>query len=252
MKNARRQAAVTVLLLSACTLLVSSFAFAAEPLKITVYGASGRIGTRIVQEALNRGHHVTGVARTPADIAIKNANLKVVAGDVTDSDAVARQVRGQDVVVSAIGGGTPATPQDSIEYRATVSLAKALQSLGASGPRLIVVGGASTLDATPGGRSRVQVMADENRLPAGIGNMLMGHQLALDHLRATDGIRWTVETPAGSIKPGERTGKFRLGENTAVTDASGNSAISMEDFAVAMVNEMEKPQYIGRRFTVGY
>jgi len=225
---------------------------AAQTLNIVVYGATGRIGSRIVNEALNRGHHVVGVSRDPSKLTIQHANFTAVKGDITDPVAVARQIADQDAVVSSVGRSKAATPEETIEFRAGVSLIKALRSHGNDAPRLIFVGGASTLQEQPG-VTIVDAMIKENKLPPGdFGAMIVGHMKVLEMLRATSDIKWTVLTPSTQITPGQRTGNFRLGGDLLLKDANGNSAISMEDFAVALVDELENPQHIGKRFTVGY
>lgn len=225
---------------------------AAEPLNIIVYGASGRIGSRIVAEALNRGHHVTGVSRDPARLSVNHPNFTAIKGDVTDAELVAKQIAGRDAVVSSVGRSKAATPEQAIEYRAAVSLISALYSLGFNAPRVIFVGGASTLQDQPG-ETMVDGMIRENRLPPGdFGAMIVAHMKVLEMLRATSDIRWTVLTPPMQITPGRRTGKFRLGGNLLLRDTDGKSAISMEDFAAALVDELENPRHTGKRFTVAY
>ena len=242
---------VTILSFLCCLVYVTSIQ-AAQPLNIIVYGASGRIGSRIVDEALSRGHHVTGVSRDPARLTVHHPNFTAIKGDITDSELVAKQIAGQDAVVSSVGRSKAATPEQTIEYRAAVSLISALYSLGFNSPRVIFVGGASTLQERPG-ETIVDGMIRENKLPPGdFGAMIVAHMEVLRMLRATSDIKWTVLTPSTQITPGKRTGKFRLGDNLLLKDANGKSAISMEDFAVALVDELENPQHIGKRFTVGY
>jgi putative NADH-flavin reductase len=217
---------------------------AATPLKITVYGGSGNIGQRIVQEALNRGHEVKVVVRDLSSVKIKNPKLTAVQGDVLNSGQVAETVAGQDVVVSAVSfrGKNP----DFGGYKkAAESLVSALRGLGSKAPRLLVVGGAGSLETSPG-----HLLVE--KIPEQFHGEVLGQKAALDYYRTVSDVSWTYFSPAGQISPGERTGKFRLGGDQLVADSKGESRISMEDFAVAMLDEIEKPAHVRKRFTIGY
>jgi putative NADH-flavin reductase len=217
----------------------------AEPLRIVIYGGSGNIGQRIVTEALNRGHLVTVVSRDPSRVKAKHQRLSVVQGNVLQADGVARQIKGQQVVVSAIGADRANNPDYGIYKKAAESLVTALRTLGAQGPRLIVVGGAGSLEVSPG----VLLIS---QIPERFRAEIQGQKDALDYYRTISDVKWTYFSPAGSIAPGQRTGKFRLGTDQLVTDAKGDSRISTEDYAVALIDEAEKPQHVGKRFTIGY
>lgn len=225
--------------------LPGGMAFAADALKITVIGGSGMIGQRIVREALDRGHHVTIVARDPARVTEKHERLTVATGDVLDFDGIAKIASDQDVVVSAVGVARAKKPDYMMYLKAADSLITALRSLGEAAPRLIVVGGVGTLKDASGALLLERVPAD--RKPEHLGQ-----KAALDFLRTVDDVKWTYVSPPARIAPGERTGAYRLGDDQPVTDDQGTSSISMEDYAVALVDEAEKPQHMGRRFTVGY
>ncbi|GAA4847198.1 NAD(P)-dependent oxidoreductase [Kitasatospora terrestris] len=213
---------------------------------ITLYGATGTIGSRVLREALERGHRVTAVLRDPAKLDLTHPGLTVAAGDVLDPASVAEQAKGSDVVVSAVGGGDGpghvATVRPSAE-----ALVDGLRTLGADAPRLIAVGGAGSL-RTPDGKQ----VWDAEGLPEFLLQIMHAHGDALDHYRTVDDVRWTNLSPAALIEPGERTGAYRVGLEDLLLDADGNSRISTEDYAVALVDEIERPQYVGRRFTVGY
>ncbi|GGG26352.1 3-beta hydroxysteroid dehydrogenase [Rhodococcoides trifolii] len=214
--------------------------------KIAVFGANGTIGSRIVAEALTRGHEVTAVVRNPANVTTDHHNLTVTEGDVLDSASVAAVSKGQDVLVSAVGGGdgpgTIATIKPAAE-----TLVEGLRSLGADAPRLIAVGGAGSL-RTPNG---TQVW-DAEGLPEFVLQIMHAHGDALDYYRTVSDVKWTNLTPAAEIEPGDRTGTYRTADDDLIADATGQSRISTEDFAVAAVDEIEQPQHIGRRFTVAY
>jgi uncharacterized protein len=215
------------------------------PLRIVIYGGTGHIGQRIVQEALNRGHTVTVVVRHPSEMRQQSARLHVIAGNVLDAVQVARDIAGADVVISAVSFRKP-TPDFGAYRRAAQSLVAAMRSLGARSPRLIVVGGAGSLRNAQG----VLVL---DTLPEGHrGGEILAQKEALDYYRTVTDVPWTYFSPALVIAPGTRTGKFRLGGDQLVTDAAGQSRISMEDYAVAAIDEAEQPAHLYRRFTIGY
>ena len=226
-------------------------ALAADTQKIVIYGASGNIGSVIVTEALDRGHHVIGVSRTPEKFSIDHSNFTAVAGDVTDAASVLQTVTGVDVVVVSVHGNGPANkPENTVHNRAAVTLIDVCRTLGESAPRIMQVGGATTLHPTRTAMAEnLPFEAPEGSLAHGV---LFGHWHALENYRAAEDIGWTVITPSMMIGPGERTGAFRLGTDTLIRDDSGNSSISREDFAMAIVDEIEQPHFVGKRFTVGY
>ncbi|EDY47338.1 NAD(P)-dependent oxidoreductase [Streptomyces clavuligerus] len=213
--------------------------------KIALFGANGTIGSRVLREALDRGHHVTAAVRNPSKITEQHPNLTVTTGDVLDPASVTAVAEGQDVVVSAVGGG------DGPGHIATIapaakSLVAGVRPLGGSAPRLIAVGGAGSL-RTPDGKQ----VWDAEGLPEFLLQIMHAHGDALDFYRSVDDVRWTCLSPAGQIAPGERTGTYRTALDDLVTDADGISRISAEDYAVALVDEIEKANHIGERFTVG-
>lgn len=208
-------------------------------MKIALFGAGGMIGSRIAQEALTRGHEVTSVVRTPGKLAVKHGKLKEVTGDAFDAASVARVTAGQDVVISAIS----VADQEGL-LRATEAQIKGVKQSGA--PRLLVVGGAGSLEVAPGLQ-----MVDAPNFPAAYKAPALAHREVLKVYRKAD-LDWTYLSPAAVIAPGERTGKFRLGKEQLVADAKGDSKISAEDYAVAMLDEVEKPQHIRQRFTLAY
>ncbi|MFF4287851.1 NAD(P)-dependent oxidoreductase [Streptomyces sp. NPDC001633] len=213
---------------------------------IALYGATGTIGSRVLDEALRRGHQVTAVVRDPATLTTSHPALTVTTGDVLDPASVAAVAEGKDVVVSAVGGG------DGPGHLATIgpaaeSLVAGLRTLGAAAPRLIAVGGAGSL-RTPDGKQ----VWDAEGLPEFLLQIMHAHGDALDLYRSVSDVRWTNLSPAATIAPGERTGTYRTATDDLITDAGGDSRISAEDYAVALVDEIERPRHIGERFTVGY
>ncbi|MFE7121073.1 NAD(P)-dependent oxidoreductase [Streptomyces sp. NPDC057654] len=212
--------------------------------KIALFGANGTIGSRVLREALDRGHQVTAVVRDPAKITETHERLTVTTGDVLDPASVAAVAAGQDVLISAVGGGDGPGHLATIEPAAR-ALVGGLRTLGDAAPRLITVGGAGSL-RTPDGKQ----VWDAEGLPEFLLQIMHAHGDALDFYRTVGDVRWTNVSPAATIEPGERTGTYRTALDDLVTDAEGKSRISAEDYAVALVDEAEKPQHTGERFTV--
>jgi len=194
-------------------------------------------GSRIVAEALARGHQVTGIARNPAGLA-DHPGLSKVAADVAADPAgpgLADLLRGCDAVVSALHFEVLSEPQ----------LAAALAAAGVA--RLVVVGGAGSLEVAPG-----VLLVDTPEFPEVWKPFARPGVDFLAALRGETKLDWTFLSPSALFQPGARTGRFRLGGDQLLVDAAGQSAISAEDYAVALVDELERPAHIRRRFTVGY
>jgi putative NADH-flavin reductase len=225
---------------------------AAKPQTIVVYGGSGNIGSRIVNEAAARGHKVIVVDRAPKpELAPKGVAL--VTGDALSPEDILKNIVGADAVVSAVI--VRPAPTADFALRVVQSFVTALrQQQGAKKTRFLDVGGGSSLLNAEGKRifDTISARTGAAGMPVGMAGEVKSAVDALDYLRTVNDITWTYFSPSGRIAPGTRTGKFRLGTDTVVTDASGVSAISMEDYAVAMVDEIEKPQFLNKRFTAGY
>ncbi|MUL40537.1 NAD(P)H-binding protein [Streptomonospora sp. PA3] len=211
---------------------------------IAVFGASGMIGSRIVDEALARGHTVTALARDRTRLPHEGERLRVATADVLDPGDVTAAARGHDVLVSAVGGGDGAGHRKLIEPSAR-TIVEALRHLE-DRPRFIMVGGAGSLE-TPEGR----LVWDTPGLPEDILATMHAHGEALEFLRSVTEVEWTNISPPAVIEPGERTGTYRTDTHRLVADAQGNSRISAEDYAAALVDEIESPRHLGERFTVG-
>ena len=218
---------------------------AAKPLKILVYGGNGNIGSRIVAEAAARGHHVTVVERNPKEAGA--ASVKVIKGDVFHTEEVTKAIADQDVVVSAVA--VRPTPTRDFYVRLVKSVVEAERSMKGHKPRFMIVGGASSLEIAPGKRL---VDTLPPTLPDGVKNEILSMVDALDYLRTVKDVSWTFFSPAQNIAAGTRTGHFRIGGDQLIRDDKGESRISYEDYAVALLNEVEKPTYRNKRFTVGY
>ncbi|MGW6730986.1 NAD(P)-dependent oxidoreductase [Nocardia sp. NPDC055029] len=211
---------------------------------IAIFGSTGNVGSRILDEALGRGHTVTAVVRDPAKLI--DSRVKVTTGDVLDPAAVTAAVRGHDVVISAVGGADGPGHLAVIEPAAR-ALVQGLRALGDQAPRLIAVGGAGSLN-TPDGRR----VWDAPGLPEALLQIMHAHGDALEFYRTVTDVDWVNISPAAKILPGERTGTFRIGGDDLITDDAGNSIISMEDYAVALLDEIENPQHTRQRMTVAY
>jgi putative NADH-flavin reductase len=213
-------------------------------MKVAIIGASGNIGSVIRDEALARGHQVTAIVRNPEKITVKNPSLAKVKGDVL-KDKVDVLVKGQDAVISAYNPGwtNPNIYDETIKaYQAIIAGVKK-----AGVKRILVVGGAGSLEVSPG----VQLV-DTMQVPELIKKGILGLREVLYILRKEKDLDWIFLSPAGTISPGERTGHFRLGKDQLITDKNGDSKISIQDYAVAMVDELEKPKHKQERFTLAY
>ena len=208
-------------------------------MNVVLFGATGKCGTRILTELLARNHSVTAVARNPVGLP---ANVKTVKDDLSDVNRIAAHISGSDAVISAY-----APPQDDTDQLLGVTerLIEAVRKAGKN-IRLIVVGGAGSLEIAPG-----VTLLKSGHLPAEWTPIATSHQKALELLKTSD-VNWTCFSPAAFFAPGNRTGKFRLDTDKLVADAQGNSRISMEDYAIALVDELEKPAHERARFTIGY
>ena len=233
-------------------------------MRIGIIGASGNIGRRVLAEARQRGHDVVaftrqGAAGRPMPDGVQWRDL-----DIFDVEGVTRAIQHVDVLVSSYSPGNAANdPGDAIRRsiadptayaRAAKVLLKALESRPAT--RLIVVGGAASLEIAPGlttddDEKRVRDVLRGLGVPEDYAVAVRGHRNALDTLRVSNR-RWTYASPSASIHAGERTGRFRVGGDQLLFDGDGQSRISYEDFAAAILDEIESPRYIQRRFTVGY
>lgn len=210
-------------------------------LKIALFGATGMIGSRIAAEAAARGHRVSAFARRPERVE-STANVVVQSGDIFDESAMAAAVAGHDVIASAYAP----PPDDAAKVidatRALVAIARA-----AGVKRLVAVGGAGSLEVAPG-----KQLVDTEGFPAAYKAYALAHREALGFYRTVTDLDWTFFAPAAMISPGTKTGQFRTGTDTLITDASGNSAISAEDYAVAFVDEIEAGRFVHRVATVAY
>jgi putative NADH-flavin reductase len=209
-------------------------------MNVVVYGATGNSGREIVKELLSRGHTVTGVSRNVSSLKPEKG-LTAKADDLSNVDATAAIIKGADAVVSAY-----APPPDNTDALLGVTEREIAAVKKAGAARLLVVGGAGLLEVAPG-----VTLIKSGHLPAEYLPIATSHEKALGVLRASD-INWTYLSPAAYFVPGERTGKFRLGTKELIANAKGESRISFADYAIALVNEIEKPAHERASFSVGY
>ena len=216
---------------------------------VTLIGASGFVGSAILEELLNRGHHVTAIVRTPNKLTQSHTNLKVEVMDVEDRNAPVQVCHGQEAAISAYnpGWGNPEIYEDTLRVYPLI-----LEAVKASGvKRFLVVGGAGSLFVKPGLR-----LVDTGTLPeAWLPGVKSLSKFFLETLTAEQELDWVFFSPAanlGNLQKGVRTGKFRLGKDDLIVDEKGDSFISVEDYAMAMVDELEQENHHRERFTIGY
>ncbi len=208
-------------------------------MKILLTGASGMIGSRILAEAVRRGHEVVAVARNPDRIA-GGPRVTVVAADANDPAALIPLAGGVDAYVSALSPRSGGDPKDETLRWGQAAIAAAR----ATGVRFVLVGGAGSLKL-PDGSAVLDHVPEIYRAEAAA-------MVALRDVLIPSGIDWTFFAPAGMIAPGERTATFRVQADVLISDAAGQSFISAEDYAVAMLDELERPAFRGRIMTAGY
>lgn len=212
-------------------------------MKVAIIGATGFVGSALLKEAVTRDHEITALVSNPSKVPTSD---KVTASqvDVLVQDSLTDKLKGHDAVISAFSGHAQT---DVLGYYVTgiQSIISAAKAAGV--PRLLVVGGAGGLEVAPG----VELI-DTPQFPVEWKGTAEGARQALNLLRKEQELDWTVLAPSAYLEPGERTGTFRLGTDQLLADESGKSHISLADYAVAMIDELEQPAHSRSRFTVGY
>ncbi len=203
-------------------------------MNIAIIGATGNIGSRVLDEALRRGHEVTAITRDPRKLEAR-AGVAVRAGSTSDGPALTRTLKGHDAVIV------------SVKWNEN-DIGRVIDVIKKSGVKrcLFVVGAGSLIRKD--GRTHFDHMAEKGVQPP----TSKPASLALEAIRKVSDLDWTAISPAASIQPGERTGKFRLGLDRLIEDDEGRSMISREDFAIAILDEIEKPKHIRKRYTAAY
>jgi putative NADH-flavin reductase len=230
--------------------LLGAFVPSAFADTFVVYGASGNVGSLIVEEALARGHEVVGVSRNPESLQIDNAHFSSARGDVTDPDSIVTTVRGADAVIIAVGGVGPGnTPEEAIAFRGANAYIEAASRLRDATPYVIQVGSGTTLNT-----NGVRVLDTLDIQPGTpVYGLFQGHWLALEAYRHSTGFDWTVMSAAyGSImERGEYAGCYRLGDQETLLDQNGSSLLAKEDYAIAVIDMAESHTVTGKRVAVG-
>jgi putative NADH-flavin reductase len=230
--------------------LLGAFVPSAFADTFVVYGASGNVGSLIVEEALARGHEVVGVSRNPESLQIENAHFSSARGDVTDPDSIVATVRDADVVIIAVGGVGPGnTPEEAIAFRGANAYIEAASRLRDATPYVIQVGSGTTLNT-----NGVRVLDTLDIQPGTpVYGLFQGHWLALEAYRHSTGFDWTVMSAAyGSImERGEYAGCYRLGDQETLLDQNGSSLLAKEDYAIAVIDMAESHTVTGKRVAVG-
>jgi len=210
---------------------------------VLLLGASGRIGQRVTNELLDRGHAVTGVSRSGTVEGIEDPDLVTVAGDATDADDVAKLATGHDAVASALGPGEDEDPEVLTEMMTAVVEGQRRASVD----RLVWTGGAGGLEVAPGTK-----LVDTEEFPDEWEGLARAAIEAYGILEDAEELEWTYLAPAALTEPGERTGEYRTAEGELVADEDGDSYISMEDFAVAFADELESGDGVHTYLGTGY
>ncbi len=223
-----------------------------DSLKILVYGASGKVGTHVVDEALNRGHLVTAVSRDPSRINQVHDNLSIVQGDILDTDSISSLATGQDVIIISVRGviGKTKDPGSAVPRLGVEKVVDVLRDFEGDTPRLIHVGGAGALEVKPG-----VLYADKLPkiiLPRKLEVEIAGQVLALEYLKTVDDVNWSYATPPKNFTNGKRTGIFRIGGSQLLENSRGRSRVSRADFAVALIDEAENDEHAMQQFSVVY
>lgn len=211
--------------------------------KIAIIGASGYVGTALLNEAVKRGHQVSALVRHPEKIAA-NANVTAVKADVLDTDGLAVLLKGHDLVISAYNPGWQEDDIRNIHIKGSKSISEAVKKAGIK--RLIAVGGAGSLEINGA------QLVDSPEFPAEYKEGALGARQALNDLKAENELDWSFVSPAILLVPGEATGTFRLGKDSPVFDDKGESKITVGDLAVAILDEAEQGKHIRQRFTAAY
>ena len=217
-------------------------------MKLALIGATGFVGKAVLEEALNRGHDVTAIARDPERVSVPaalRARLTVVKGDINDPTTTAGQIRGCDALISAYNAGGY---QGAAVYEQYVSGTRhIIDAARQAGVLLLAVGGAGSLFVAPGAQ-----LVDTPEFPAEWKDGALGAREALNILQQESGLDWTMISPSAMLEPGPRTGQFRLGGDELLMDGDQPARISVADLAVALVDEVEQGHYRNARFTAGY
>lgn len=213
-------------------------------MKIALIGATGFVGSAVLTEALQRGHQVTAIVRHPEKLP-QQANLNARKADAYDAAAIAQAVADHDAVVHAFNPGWGEAKILELFIEGTKAIFAGVKQAGVK--RLLVVGGAGSLYVAP----NLQLI-DTPDFPAEYKEGAEGARQALDLVREESALDWTFISPPALLQPGARSGRFRVGGDQLLMDGNHPASISVADLAVAIIDELEQPEHIRQRFTVGY
>ncbi|MFE9092841.1 NAD(P)-dependent oxidoreductase [Streptomyces sp. NPDC007264] len=211
-------------------------------MRIVLFGATGMLGSRIAAEAAQRGHRVTAVSRSGRSPV---PGVTAAAADASDPAKVAALAAGADAVASACAPPRNGSDPDEPFRTLNRSLVRGTRDAGVR--RLVVVGGAGSLEVAPG-----EELCEQPGFPEAYRAEALAHRAVLEYYRGVDDLDWTYVSPAAEIGPGERRGRFRVDGDRLLTDADGASRISAEDYAVAFVDELERGAHARARMSVAY
>ncbi len=211
-------------------------------MKIALIGGTGFVGRAALEELLHRGHDVTALARSPAKFTPRDG-LAVVQADALDAAQVAAAVAGHDAVVDAYNPGWTEPRIHDLFLQGTDAILDGLERAGVK--RVLVVGGAGSLYVAPG-----RQLVDTPEFPAAYRQGALAAREALNRIRTRTGLDWSFLSPPVGLAPGERSGRYRVGGDEVPMDGDAPAGISVADLAVAIVDEIERPQHLQRRFTV--
>ncbi|GFE56325.1 NAD(P)-dependent oxidoreductase [Geobacter sp. AOG1] len=215
-------------------------------MNLIIIGASGFVGTAVREEALERGHTVTAIVRNPGRLP-NHPRLTALKGDVFDIPATTGQLRGHDAIISAFFTG-PAQEGDDVCQRNVDAYRAIIAAARTSGvKRILIVGGAGSLEVAPGVR-----LVDTPQFPAEIRPKALAACEVLEMIRGNEDLEWSFISPSPLLKPGRRTGIFRTGRDQVLMGEGGPTWITVADLAVAILDEIGHPRHLRNRFTVGY
>jgi uncharacterized protein len=215
-----------------------------DEMKVALLGATGFVGSALLKESLDRGHVVTAIVPDPEKLE-EREGLTAKAGDVYDTASLATLIRGNEAIISAFNPGWKNPNLYDDQVRGTASIIAAIKKAGIK--RVLWVGGAGGLEVTPGVR-----FVDSPDMPLWVKPGALATINALDQLRKEPELEWSYLSPSAELTPEQHTGKFRLGNDQLLVDATGQSKISVQDYAVAMIDELGHPTHVRQRFTAGY
>ena len=215
-------------------------------MNIAIVGATGFVGSAVLTEALARGHRVSAIVRNPDRLTV-HPGLTALKGDVYDVASTAGQLRGHEALISAFHSGVKGDAEEVCRaevdgYRAIIAASKA-----AGVGRLLIVGGAGSLEVAPG----VQLV-DTPQFPPAVKPKALAAREVLQLIRQEEELEWSYVSPSPILKPGDKTGQFRIGGDQVLMTGEGPTSTTVGDLAVAILDEIEQPTHIRKRFTAGY